>query len=165
MGRRKTVGKNQDNIFVGANIKIEDNVMKYGREAIQVSNISQIRVSKEPPYAYSIGSILGLCICAMGFFLFPVMIAVWVIGMVIFGFKILGTMFKNSDLKTYLIIEMNSGRVSMFSAKDEQFFVEAKDALVKCFNQKGLSMTVNFSDCVVNGNSFGNNNSTTNNGV
>lgn len=52
---------------------------------------------------------------------------------------------------------MNSGRISMFSAKEEYFLTTAKDALIESFNQKGMVMSVNFSECVVNGSAFGEN--------
>ena len=96
----------KDNYFNQIKIEIDDNVMKYGNEAIQVSNISQIRVSKEPPKIYPVGSIIGLCICIIGMVAFAVVIPLWVIGIVIFGIKLLGVALYNSNLKTYLIVEI-----------------------------------------------------------
>lgn len=107
----------KDNYFNQINIEIDDNVMKYGNEAIQISNISQIRVSKEPPKTYPIVSIIGLCICILALFTVSVVIPLWVIGIVIFGIKLLSIALYNSMLKTYLIVEMNSGRTSLFSAR------------------------------------------------
>ena len=152
----------KDNYFNQINIEIDDNVMKYGNEAIQISNISQIRVSKEPPKTYPIVSIIGLCICILALFTVSVVIPLWVIGIVIFGIKLLSIALYNSMLKTYLIVEMNSGRTSLFSARDENFLVTAKNSLMESFNQKSAKLIVDFSECTIKGCVFGDNNTVIN---
>lgn len=149
--------KKKDNYFDQINLEIDDNVMKYGKEAIQISNISQIRVSKEPPKSYPIGSIIGLCICILGLFVFVPAIPIWIIGIGIFGIKLGLVAFYNSNLKTYLIVEMNSGRMSLFSAREETFLIRAKDSLIESFNQKNAKILVDFSKCVIKDCVFGDN--------
>lgn len=145
----------KNNYFDQINLEIDDNVMKYGDEAIQVSNISQIRVSKEPPKAYPVGSIIGLCLCICGLFTIADVISLWVIGIAVFGIKLLVVALYNSNLKTYLIVEMNSGRTSLFSASEESFLVTAKNSLLESFNQKNEKLVVDFSKCTINGCVFG----------
>lgn len=154
--------------------KIADNqalakVCYYGKDAagseIQISNISQIRVSKEPPRSYPIGSIIGLCICILGIFVFAAAIPVWIIGIGVFGIKLGIVAYYNSNLQTYLIIEMNSGRTSLFSAREESFLIRAKDSLIESFNQKNAKILVDFSKCVIKDCVFGDNGTVINTGV
>lgn len=149
--------KTKDNIFEQTNIEIVDNVMKYGKEAIQVSNISQIRVSKEPPKPYATWAIIGLFVFIIGGLAFPALIGIAILGVLVCSFSILLNWLYNSKLKTYLIVEMNSGRISLFSAKEESFLERAKDSLIECFNNKNTQMLVNFSECVVSQCNFGDN--------
>lgn len=151
------MGKKQDNYFNQINLEIDDNVMKYGDEAIQISNVSQIRVSKEPPKSYPIGSIVGLGVCVLGLFTFATFTTLWVIGLIIFGIKLGIVAMYNSNLKTYLIIEMNSGRTSLFSASEERFLITAKNSLMESFNQKKEKVVIDFSKCTINGCIFGDN--------
>ena len=65
-------------------------------------------------------------------------------------------------LKTYLIVEMNSGRTSLFSARDENFLVTAKNSLMESFNQKSAKLIVDFSECTIKGCVFGDNNTVIN---
>ena len=147
----------EDNYFDQIDIVIENNVMKYQNEAIQVSNISQIRVSKEPPKTYPaslIGAFIGCFICMI---VLPVAMPLFLIIAIVFGVKLAFIAKYNSNLKTYLIIETNSGRISLFSARDESFLVKAKNSLIECFNDKKSRMVLDFSNCVINGSSFGDN--------
>ncbi len=151
--------KAKDNVFEQTNIEIVDNVMKYGKEAIQVSNISQIRVSKEPAKPYSSWSIVGLLVCIIGGLALPMIMGIAILGVIVCGFSIFLNWLYNLNLNTYLIVEMNSGRISLFSAKEESFLEKAKDSLIQCFNNKNTQMTVNFSECVVTQCNFGDNGS------
>ena len=151
------MGTSKDNYFDQVNIEIKDNVMKYQNEAIQISNISQIRVSKEPSKPYPIGFIIALFVCMIGIFMAPIIFLVWIIGIIIMGLKLGSIAYYNLNLKTYLIIETNSGRISLFSARDERFLVNAKNSLIESFNNKNCKMRIDFSNCIINGSSFGDN--------
>ena len=61
----------------------------------------------------------------------------------------------NQNLATYLIVEMNSGRMALFSSEDESFLVQAKDSLISSFNSQNMHMVINFKECYVEGNNFG----------
>lgn len=157
MRGESTMDKAKDNVFEQTNIEIVDNVMKYGKEAIQVSNISQIRVSKEPAKPYPSWSIIGLFVCIIGCLVLPVIMGIAILGVIVCGFSIFLNWLYNLNLNTYLIVEMNSGRISLFSAKEESFLEKAKDSLIQCFNNKNIQMMVNFSECVVSQCNFGDN--------
>lgn len=149
----------KDNFYDRINVEILDNVMEYGKEALQISNITQIRISKEPPRPYSIIAILCSIVCFFGIFAYENIRALFFVGFIIAALMVYSVFKYNKNLKTYLIVEMNSGRIILFSAKSELFLETAKNALLKCFNQRNLQMSINFSDCTVKECAFGENSS------
>ena len=42
----------------------------------------------------------------------------------------------NANLKTYFILELNSGSIILFSSQNKDFLWEAQNAMINCFNNK-----------------------------
>lgn len=151
--------KNDHNIQKNTNIDIDKNVMKYGSEAIQLSNISRIRVDKEPEKEYPIWGIIALAVSV--FFLWRVegLRVVACIFAVICVCIIYGIAQYNGQLKRYLIVELNSGNTVFFSAKyeNESFLYDAQKAMIKCFNKNNQRTVIKFSECEIINSALGDN--------
>lgn len=146
-------------IFKGKKLEIKENVLTYDQEAIQLSNVSQIRIDTEPPQDYPIRYILGICFGLFFAITFRkvhfVMIAAGVVVFVLCA--LLYSIYeKNQNLEKYLIIELNSGRMILFSAEGSGSFLDsAMSAMIECFNDHGKHMRINFHDCQIENSNIG----------
>jgi len=132
-------------------LDIKDNVLTFSDCAIQLSNVSQIKVSpiphkKYPPTAFLCGIIGLLCFYfdedimkAAGVFLIGIC-AIWI-------FMIYN--YNTSNVK-FLIIELNSGTQLYFSSHNVTFLEEACKALTNSFKNEKSTYKINFEKCTVN---------------
>lgn len=133
-------------IFKEANISINDNVMKYKNWIVQLSNISMVEIAPIPKDKYPTVAIAGIvlgCVC----FTVNIVLALIIIGACAFWqYKVYES---NSQLGKYLILELNSGRLLIFSCKDESFLNKVVEIITLCFQGNGKTWFVNFGNCQI----------------
>lgn len=143
-------------------LTIKNNIMKYKDAVIQLSNISKCEIAPEPPNPYPTWVFVGMMIGALLMFN-KSLLGIGLLAEIIFA-SIFIIMFSiNSNLNTYLIIELNSGSIVMFSSHDEDFLGKAQKAMTNCFNNKKAVCVINFSDCKIMHSQIGKDNFMNNN--
>lgn len=143
---------------------IKDNILKYKDSIIQISNITKCEVAPEPPQSYPTWLFVGIIISVL------LMFNKDFIGIGLFAVIIFGVIFyiihsSNSNLKTYLILELNSGNIVLFSSQNKYFLWNAQSAMIDCFNNKKEVCVINFSDCTITHSQIGEENFINNNEV
>lgn len=148
-------------IFIDEILEVDKNVLKYKDEAIQLSNISQIRIDMEPKQEYPLRYIVGLlfslfCMITFRRSMWVALIFFCVAG--IFAVLLYRINQYNLNLSKYLIIELNSGRLVLFkSDQDSLFLNKAMNVMIECFNDHGKHTIINFADCKIENSNIGDN--------
>ncbi|MDE7340784.1 MAG: hypothetical protein K2N80_09550 [Lachnospiraceae bacterium] len=143
-------------------LTIKDNILKYKDSVIQLSNISKCEIAPEPPKSYPVWLFVSMIISALLMFnenFLGIGLFAEIIFVVIF-YMILSS---NANLKTYFILELNSGSIILFSSQNKDFLWEAQNAMINCFNNKKDVCVINFSDCTITHSQIGENNLMNNN--
>lgn len=127
---------------------IKENMLKYKDSVIQISNITKCDIAPEPKIAYPqwlfIGFILGTLMLFIKSILFLGLLLLVICSVV---FYIICT--KNANPNMYLILELNSGNVILFSSQDKSFLWKAQNEVLNCFNNRKEGCIINFSDCTI----------------
>lgn len=149
----------RDNVYNAVDIIIEDNILKFAKEGIQISNISQFRVDREPAKVYPYSLIATVIALIVAMFYIPVLTNVLLLIVLVPVVMLIRIWIYNANREYYLILEMNSGRVCYFASRKADFLEVAKDALIECFNKTNSKFVINFAECNVRDFNIGDNNS------
>lgn len=134
--------------IIAPTLTIQNNILQYKESIIQMSNISQCEIALEPAILYPHwlfgGVILGIILLLMRWFI-PGLILILVCSVILYNIY-----RKNNNLETYLLIELNSGSILLFSSYDDYFLSEAQKTIIECFNKNNKeTYTINFSKCTI----------------
>lgn len=144
------------NVISTPQFEINENVMRYDQTILQLSNVARCEVGTEPKEPYPIwavvGGILGLLLLFTGGAKFGIWLII--VSCIVLGF----IYWKNQDLRKYLIFELNSGNILLFTCSNMSFLEEAQKAVIDCFNDRGEAYTINFRDCSINDSQIGKHN-------
>lgn len=148
--------KTNNKKFGTPTIIIKDNILKCENSVIQMSNVSKCEIAPEPKRVYPTWAFVGLIV---GFILIYVELMVAGISLTIACGGILFVIWcMNSELGTYLILELNSGSIMLFSCNKKDFLLQAQESIIECFNSKKGDCIINFSKCIISGSQIGENN-------
>lgn len=134
--------------IVAPTLTIQDNILQYRESIVQMSNISRCEITLEPAIAYPHwlfgGVILGIILLLMKWFI-PGLILILICSVVLYYiYK------KNNNLETYLLVELNSGSILLFSSYDKYFLSDAQEAMLKCFNKNNKeTYIISLSKCTI----------------
>lgn len=138
-------------------LTIEDNILKYKDSIIQISNIAKCEIAPEPPKPYPVWLFVGMIISVLLMFNKD-FISIGFFAVIIFGVIFYIIFTTNANLKTYFILELNSGSIVLFSSQNKDFLWEAQSVMIDCFNNKKESFVINFSDCTITHSQIGEDN-------
>ncbi len=133
-------------IFREANILIDDNILEYNNLIVQLSNISQVEVAPIPKEKYPPLAIAGIL---AGLYLLIVNVALGLVFIGACAFWLYKIYEKNESLGKYLILELNSGRLLLFSCNDVYFLNEVVELMKGCFRGNNGKWFVNFGNCQI----------------
>ena len=145
-------------------LTIKDNILKYKDSIIQISNITKCEIAPEPPTPYP--TWLYVCMIVSVLLMFKEeFLGLGLFALIIFGIIFYMIYSSNTNLKTYFILELNSGNIVLFSSKDKDFLWKAQNAMIDCFNNKKETCVINFLDCEITHSQIGEDNFMNNNEV
>lgn len=148
--------KKERNVIKTPKLEIDENVMKYESTVVQMSNVTRCEVAPMPKRQYPTWTIIGVVIGIILFFNKTFALALVVCA--VCGGILAYIYYSNQNLGTYLIFELNSGQILLFSCDNKRFLMDAQRAVVDCFNDRGSSCIINFQSCVINNSQIGKNN-------
>lgn len=129
-------------------LEIGENIFRYNRAVIQLSNISYFNVAPMAKMAYPmwafIGAVIGLLL------LFTKQTTMIIIGLVAMGFciyEIYKITENNNQLGEYLILALNSGEFLHFSCYNKEFLYSVENVIADCFKDRNLKYSINLKDC------------------
>ena len=99
-----------------ARIVIQDNIMRFDKYVMQLTNVSSLRVTKEPPKTYSLWAILAVI---LGFVMLGSPLSGGGFFLLLVGIVALCLVYvHNRQLEEYLIISLNSGEGFLLACTD-----------------------------------------------
>lgn len=138
-------------------LTIKDNILKYKDSVIQLSNISKCEIAPEPPKSYPAWLFIGLIIGTLLMFKED-FLAIGLFVIIICGAILYMIYSANANPNMYLIIELNSGSIILFSCRNKDFLWKAENAVINCFNDKKQGCVINFSACTITHSQIGEDN-------
>ncbi len=142
-------------VTADAKIKILENVLIFGGDTLQLSNVCNIKVALMPKKKYQTWMFI---VIAIAIFLSTQEIEsasiFWIVGIIAFAYIAIYNLFRG----TYLSITMNSGESFFFSCMEEEFLHKAANEITKRLNEKGKSI-INFQNCKIESSQIASNNS------
>lgn len=136
-----TVMAGKKEIFREANISINDNVLVHKNMVVQLSSISLVEVAPMPKEKYPPIAIIGMLV-GVAFLKANVVLAIII--MIGFAFWLYKIYEINASLGKYLILELNSGRLLLFSCNDVLFLNRVVEVIKECFSGNGGKWFINF---------------------
>ncbi len=134
------------------NLVIDNNVFRFDDNAIQIRNISQVRIDQPPGISYIAGiiiSLLGIVFLNFNKEWGGVTIAIGIITMLII-------LYLNNNADTFLIVELTSGQILSFSCNKEEFLIKILDEFVYCMNNSSYK-NINLQNCTISSSHIGDN--------
>ena len=130
--------------------EIGDNIFKYNRAVIQVSNIAYFNVAPIPAIEYPKWAFVGIIIGCSAIFLQVPIIAVIGLTIAVFcGYEICSIFASNQKFGEYLTLALNSGEILYFTCYNNQFLYEVENIIMQCFKDKSLRYKVDLKDCII----------------
>ena len=142
------------NIVSTPQFEINENVIRYDQTIIQLSNVARCEVGKMPKEPYPIWAIVLGIVGILLLFTRPfkfIAVCLILVSCAILGF----IYWKNQELVRYLILELNSGKMLLFTCYNTSFLEDAQKAVIDCFNDRGTAYTINFRNCTINDSQIG----------
>lgn len=134
---------------------IEDNIMQFDKNVVQLSNVSCLKIAPMPKKEYPIWTFIAIII---GILFITRTTGVGLLILAIGVVPIIWIYKQNTELGNYLVVSMNSGDSFYFSCNNSVFLENAQEEIKKCFN--GQSKTIiSFQNCQIDSSQIGTNDS------
>ncbi len=141
-------GLGKNNKIETSEIKIDGNVIRFNKETIQISNVSQFSINKPAmkiPYIAAI-------ICFFSLYLLDKSTGIAILLLLLSGGYIFYVVNQNMNSGSYLTFYQNSGKIYQIHVQDEDFLREIRDVLEDRFNNKLNNATIHLDNkTIVNG--------------
>ncbi len=139
-----------NNVIKTDQLEIGENVFKYNRTVIQLSNISYFNIAPmtkmEYPMRAFVGAFIGLLLLFMNQ---EILILAGLIVIVASVYEIYRINKNNNNLGEYLILRLNSGDVLHFSCYSKDFFYAVEGVIAQCFKDSEMKCKIDLKDCVI----------------
>ena len=146
----KTNNTLKNSVIKTDQLEIGENVFKYNRTVIQLSNISYFNIAPmtkmEYPMRAFVGAFIGLLLLFMNQ---EILILAGLIVIVASVYEIYRINKNNNNLGEYLILRLNSGDVLHFSCYSKEFLYAIEGVIAQCFKDSEMKCKIDLKDCVI----------------
>ncbi len=144
--------KNNKEIHDKSKILIENNVLKFEDTVVQLSNISRVHVAPIPKDNLAGAAAIGLFLGLMGLWCFTMNVWAGIIAVGLAGAFLDYIYTQYQQTGKYLILELNSGNIILFSCYNMTFLGQALEQITEAFNGNRDRFFINFGNCQIGDN-------------
>lgn len=143
--------KNKE-IHEKSKITIENNVLKFEDTVIQLSNISRVHVAPIPKDHLANAVLAGILFGLFGLWCFTVNAWIGTVTLGLDGVFLYYIYIQYQGTGKYLILELNSGNIILFSCYNMNFLSKALEQITEAFNGNRDRFFINFGNCQIGDN-------------
>lgn len=149
----------KEKIIETKEMQVYKNALIYEDSVIQIGNIARISVSPIEKKPLPLKNVFVICLIGIVLMLCPGALKVAGIIVIAAGVVLLYLAWmENQDLGHYLQLELSSGKMYYFTAKDQEFLKSIMKVLGECMNNKDSNYIFNMEQATIQNMQVGENN-------